>query len=414
MPYGRRRRYIRVAVNPLAPPGVRVWEKGRHVVVERSWRSSWGWRTGLASRGTCSPLLALAPPLGLLALLQGCVEAHVAPLSDAAPHDTFVESRDGTSPAADALDAACRDLDGDGAADAACGGTDCDDADATIGPSASVCVGPTRVRRCADGLVVEEDCASPSPDCDGRTGACSATACGDLVVQPDEQCDGSALVQTCLTDCRQTCARLSDCAGLEDASSCIPLPDGRSFGVCTGEIDGASPLGSPCLVDSDCASAFCDPRGGRCSVVCNLDWSVDVAVGSWSSWTDSFEWASGDHDFLDVLPPRRDYRCVREADCSAGRHCTVVRAANEAGEMFVTSACVPSFDTTLDLGMSCVRHEATGCSSNNCVGARCTSVCLTDSDCSALLPHCVDFDFSVDITNLSPSPPWAPPRICAP
>ncbi len=75
----------------------------------------------------------------------------VAPLVDAGP-DAFE----------------CPDRDGDGERDAACGGDDCADDDATLSSALGPCATPTATRRCVDGVAVDIECGGDTPYCDAR------------------------------------------------------------------------------------------------------------------------------------------------------------------------------------------------------------------------------------------------------
>ncbi len=115
------------------------------------------------------------------AVAAGCTQSHGP---DASPDGAL-------TPDAGHDAVLCLDRDGDGAADIACGGTDCDDLDPTIAPDRSVCVGPTVTETWVSGAVESRACPAI---CDARTGECAAQACGDGVLHEglcasDDDCD---------------------------------------------------------------------------------------------------------------------------------------------------------------------------------------------------------------------------------
>ncbi len=352
----------------------------------------------------------------LAILLAACSADHGVIDSDAAATDA------GTEPRADArVDAAvirvdggtdagfdafvCPDADGDGARDARCGGNDCDDADPTIGPSASVCTGPTRMRHCLGARVAEDDCMAPTPDCDARMGVCAATACGDGVVQPDEQCDATGGL---CGDCLQYCWDNQGCAAVVGAPNCVQGPPMYDTGICAPSTPGGAPPGSNCTASNQCESSYCDPRGGRCSAYC--DYPCPAADGrAWCSRSQLYAATN----FGEVpLPGRCQYSCDTDADCHDGRRCTLVRMYATVPltvlDWMISATCVAPRGGADPLGTPC-SPDLTTCDSNNCAEGACTTTCLIDADCPPPFAHCAPFTRYVSTHQA-----WPAPRVCVP
>ncbi len=143
-------------------------------------------------------------------------------------------------------DTTIRDRDGDGAADALCGGTDCNDMNARVHPGArEVC--DNGIDDDCNGLL---DCANPVCARDPTCAMClpRETNCSD---GRDEDCDG-------LTDCADP-----DCAFDPACRMCAPretnCSDGRDED-CDGLTDCADP---DCAFDPACR--MCAPRETNCS-----------------------------------------------------------------------------------------------------------------------------------------------------
>jgi alpha-tubulin suppressor-like RCC1 family protein len=162
----------------------------------------------------------------------------------------------------------CEDLDGDGYESVACGGDDCDDADATRYPGATeVCDGN------------DEDCNDATfgfvdADMDGAGSAvcCNGTTCGT-------DCDdANASVRPGVADGpTMNCNTVDDdCDGIPDIG--CPCSDGerrpcyggpagtRGIGLCTDGISicAGGVLGAECLEDVLPADEFCNDRDDDC------------------------------------------------------------------------------------------------------------------------------------------------------
>lgn len=340
-----------------------------------------------------------------LALLA-CSESHGlldAGADDAARPDapTPPDARDAAPPPDVGLDAFCADHDGDGFAEVACGGDDCDDMDPTLSPEAGPCVGPTSARRCVAGMIVDTTCEDATPSCDARTGACVARgeACGDGVLHAEEDCDGTP---DCDAFCRIYCiwslncpARLPFCADDET----------RTHPHCVAGSPGGAPDGSPCVVASDCAGGWCDPDQGRCSVLCSGAFVCDPdPTVAWCG-LDAYATFGG----VETLwPAACEFPCGAPSDCPADSACTVLYRYLLAGYL-VTAACHPRVGG-LGLGEAC--GVGTECTGGNCVAGRCTTPCRTDDDCATPMPHCLEHDYGVVAIPAVPLSQF--PRICTP
>lgn len=301
----------------------------------------------------------------------------------------------------------CPDRDGDGARDAACGGDDCDDTISGVGPGRSVCFGPALIVDCVGATRVEEPCPSATPDCDFRRGECVASACGDHVMQSDEQCDGST--ELCMSNCIQGCLGERECGRLPAANSCIPIP-GSANGGCGPSTPGGLGLASPCLVNLDCESSYCESDSGLCTTGCGNDRPGPVAM-SWCSIDEFTPFTPGTfiQDHL-ARGPAWHFTCARESDCTGGRHCSVVVGDPTSGGV-ITATCLPTLSTGgAALGAVCMNGGAT-CDSNTCLSSMCTVPCVVDADCTAPLARCTDYDYTDLVAGIVQ--PWPAPRICA-
>jgi hypothetical protein len=133
----------------------------------------------------------------------------------------------------------CGDVDGDGYADASCGGTDCDDNDPDVNPGAEEICGDGIDNNC-DGSIDEGCVSCPDADEDGYTdAACGGVDCDDTdpLVNPgaSEACDDGID---------------NDCDGFVDGfdSDCQ---------LCV-------PTGEPCTSNAACCSGRCHPRKLTC------------------------------------------------------------------------------------------------------------------------------------------------------
>lgn len=307
-------------------------------------------------------------------------------------------------------DAFCPDGDGDGARDAACGGDDCDDADPAVGPGRGLCIGPVTLRSCVDGVRVDADCSAATPDCDARTNSCETSACGDLVVQPDEQCDGTS---GCLRTCERYCFGDADCAGA--ASVCVPSATDAA-GICGVPNPTGLPLGASCASDTQCYSTYCSPESGRCSAGC-VNANPCPSDACWCDFTEVYLFSPGATGMHNIYRMNWHFSCERESDCTDGRHCTLVAASPGLTPdymLLVAATCLPTLVAGgLPIGGDCGSPSAmfTPCESNTCVDGVCTVPCVVDADCPASLPHCLDHVFPM--TGLLGVQLWPAPRICS-
>lgn len=140
----------------------------------------------------------------------------------------------------------CDDADGDGYEDIACGGDDCNDADATINPGAP--------EICGDGI---------DNNCDGIKGNfyyqdSDGDGFGNKDVSVDDQCTAPDYYVGNNTDCNDNDASINP--GVEE--TCDDLIDNN----CNGEVDegcsSCEAAGAPCDSDSDCCSDKCIGKPG--------------------------------------------------------------------------------------------------------------------------------------------------------
>jgi hypothetical protein len=151
------------------------------------------------------------------------------------------------------------DLDGDGHLDPACGGDDCDDLDAGVNPSAD--------EICAND--VDEDCSGALDDADIDGDGFLAEACGgddcddhEQYVNPErlERCDGLD----------------NDCDGLLPADE--QDLDGDGYLACEDDCDDGDSAVHPGVdelsegLDANCDGMICEGVSGRGLAVCLLTW----------------------------------------------------------------------------------------------------------------------------------------------
>jgi hypothetical protein len=329
-----------------------------------------------------------------LLFVVSCTESHSLTGGDASTDDAT-------------LDAPCPDGDGDGARDARCGGDDCDDADPHVGPHASACASPTRVRACDGAMVTEHDCAATTPDCDARTGQCAATACGDGVVHPDEQCDTDWPCYECQVCCRAQ----EDCTALSPGNTCVPDPSHLASvcGICVAPNPAGAPVRAACTADGDCASRYCDPEQGRCVVPCAPAMpTCEPMADAWCAHEELAFMGPGQESFAKVLGCH--FPCTSDRDCPSTSACTSVYGYRASSGMFLAATCLAA-SGTVPFGGSCTLG-VNDCVTNNCLAGShlCTRTCLDDSDCGGPLPHCAAFPPTE--TSYAPGP--LSPRLCAP
>jgi cysteine-rich repeat protein len=333
-----------------------------------------------------------------LGALAGCPSAHHS--DDASVGDT---APDVSSPD---VPTACPDRDGDGATDATCGGTDCDDTDGELGPTRGRCSTPTERVECLDGAVTTRACPSV---CDARTGTCADEVCGDGVLHDGEDCDdgNDAEGDGCDSECVfPMCISSADCPA--DAPSCSELtPDGTSFRCRPEQVGGA--LFDECSVDSQCESGFCDLGQNRCSVGCASDANCPAAEG----------WCFEPTELVmrREQPARCAIGCSADSECSAARFCTAPIVLGEDGGPRELTMCQPALGRGLPgddvddwFGFDCLNGLASVIFEPERHG-RCSSACVSDDDChDAALPFCSSRFMSVRPRD----PGWRIPvfRIC--
>ena len=250
-----------------------------------------------------------------------------------------------------------------------CAAPACDDEIVNQDETDVDCGGGSCAARCATG----NDCTLPADCASGvcRAGACAPPACNDGVVNQNEtdvDCGGS-----CNRNCPvgDGCQNGGDCqtgvcggAGCGPLAACCQVPacdDGVQNGNetaidCGNAACGGCPLGSPCVVDAQCALAFC--QQGECA---DPGSCVDGALNGRETGVD----CGGDD-----CPPCADLAgCEQDTDCS-NNNCDANGVCISCGD-FVQNGT----ETGVDCGgadVACRRCNA---------GERCTS----NDDCSGLL-----------------------------
>ena len=339
------------------------------------------------------PMTFLRPTIHatLIALLAaGCVTTHAA--DDARQADAHaVDASASDAPSPDALvlpDAfVCPDADGDGETDARCGGLDCDDTDAAISSTRTLCASAASVTRCAGGMRVDAACDVAAPYCDARTNGCVADACGDRVVHANEQCDAS---DGACRDCRRTCTDRSRCLVGE---VCLPYYSdelGRDYISCVTANPAGAATGADCLTNEDCYSTLCDERSRRCT---EAVWGAAGECAGPNRWPRFWPTPTNMIDELygGVLWPGDlcEFECRRNADCFAGTQCVRGRLGS-ADYLLDVGVCRRAVSGPTVLGAACTRDWE--CETRLCAGGTCSLFCETDADCGAGAPHCLTTD----------------------
>ncbi len=219
-----------------------------------------------------------APPADTDSGLPDAAPADAGP-SDAARPDAAQDDA-GPRDAGDVDAFVCPDLDGDGHADAACGGDDCDDSDVSRYPGAT------------------EVCDGDDEDCDDATYGADADADGDTFASA-LCCNGAG---NCGSDCDDTDVNVNpdatevcnggiddDCNGLADLADgvCVACPTGYSGfdGSCTNVDECAA--GAPC---GSASGAVCTDSAGSYSCACPSGYIGETSGGT---CTDTDECALG-------------------------------------------------------------------------------------------------------------------------
>ena len=282
----------------------------------------------------------------------------------------------------------CTDADSDGLGSPACGGSDCDDGDPSIGAFSSECLGATASRICDAGAVSESACPGSVPACDLRTGSCAPDACGDGVLHPGEECDdgNDDDDDLCTTTCRDVpCTGSTECPpGRESCSD--RREDGNVY--CQPLREEGEPLGARCTEDSECDTGWCDSVQSRCTAACDApdDCAADLSFCL--------------NTVLAFTQPFCGFGCRTSQDCADGTLCLLDFIA--AG--VPVSYCVPPQGTLLP-GEGC--RSSFDCSTNACVlFFGCTILCADDADCEtddASGPHCG--------AGVSTPPDWSVERL---
>lgn len=301
-----------------------------------------------------------------LALLTfGCAESHsVEDATLGSDAGARVDASDDSSPP-------CPDADGDGDSDTRCGGTDCDDSDATLSGSLARCVSADVILTCTDGRRVESPCAAATPLCHAMRATCVAlgAACGDGVRHSGEECDdGNAESgDGCAACISEPCTASSQCP--PDRPWCSWFQADGSFRCQVGNPVGAL-RGADCASDRECETGWCDIVQGRCSAAC-----------------DSYDDCGTRLSYCDLAA--RQHHCLfacRAGGCVGGRGCEP-----EARRDTTIQYCQPSTGTIPDGDYRCRTHFE--CESQACAlsAGGCSTLCEADAECSdPNRPFCID------------------------
>lgn len=328
----------------------------------------------------------------LIALLAaGCVTTHAADdASQADAHAIDASASDAPSPDAFVLPDAfiCPDADGDGETDARCGGLDCDDADALISSTRTLCASATNVTRCEGGMRVDAACDLATPYCDARTNGCVADACGDRVVHANEQCDdGRDRADVACADCIRSCADPTSC---EAGEVCVPYMSSdyerRLVGCAPGNVGGAA-FGARCVADSDCYSGLCSPADGRCTE--GAVEPVGPCTGP-NRWTNSIPYTRNAEGIGGLITPDAicAFECQHNSECATGATCIPMSLSLGMMRQYFVAGCRLDWARgTVEQGGACrMEHD---CASGVCVFGRCSQLCRDNADCEPAAPNCV-------------------------
>ncbi len=169
------------------------------------------------------------PVVAFCGAVPRCLEGYCALGPIRSCDDATACTDDRCDPALGACVNTLRDADGDGFADASCGGDDCDDSDATIHPGVA--------ERCMGGR---------DEECDGRTD------CSDLDCADDPYCISRCEPERCDNGVDDDCDDIVDC----DDSDCRMSPDCcRDMETACGDAVDDDCDGLVDCLDPDCASA---------------------------------------------------------------------------------------------------------------------------------------------------------------
>ncbi|RME29100.1 MAG: hypothetical protein D6806_01840, partial [Deltaproteobacteria bacterium] len=152
----------------------------------------------------------------------------------------------------------CTDKDGDGFEDAACGGIDCDDSNADIGPNAYE-GGPPGSGVCVDGI--DNDCDGLT---DGDEGAC-ASCTDDTDCDDGNACNGeeSCVWGECVPGVGLNCSDNNECT----EERCVP-----GVGCVYTELPDGTPCGDQSDTECDnpdtCVAGTCAPNLEPSTTVC--------------------------------------------------------------------------------------------------------------------------------------------------
>jgi hypothetical protein len=283
-----------------------------------------------------------------------------------------------------------KDADEDGAADQACGGTDCDDAAAAVHPGAP--------EACDDGK---------DNDCNGQTDlgdtACLATCTFHTDCYPEQLCGQHPLLGKLV--CSDPCTTSSECGAGE---VCAHVPGSANLGYCRPTSNPSGALnGQPCGAASQCQTelcagvcldscsdqAACTPFGTTCTAagdaqtglqgVCAPANLVPGGKANGASCTSASQCISGLCDLLAAVPTCVPL-CSTDADCALTQECNLTTRTN--GPLGNSVSFDPAYTAkTYDAALGCYARKWP--SGNLGTGAACTqpSQCRSNK-CFALLP----------------------------
>jgi cysteine-rich repeat protein len=304
---------------------------------------------------------------------------------------------------ADCTTAAC----GDSIVNATAG-EECDDGNTTDGDGCSSLCG-TEPASCGDGtcdLAGTETCTNCPADC-AADPACVEVLCGDNVVAPGEECDGTDLAgQDCVTQGFDG-GTLGCSAGCTyDTNGCFSCGDGTANG--TEECDGTDLGGSACsdlgffggalgcsatctfdvTACNDCGDGFVDPGEDCDGTDLGGQTCTDIGFGGGTlacAASCTFDTAGCNPCGNNVADPGETCDGVDLAgqDCVTQGFGSGALACNATCDAFVTAGCNPCGNNVIDVPEQCDGTDLGGltCVSLGFTGGTlaCTATCTQDS-----------------------------------
>jgi len=258
------------------------------------------------------------------------------------------------------------------------GGLEAGDAGDSASPSGENFEGgPVKGGAVGDPCTYNEDCTGKFCQRSWCTASCKTSAdCGISSSGVANVCEG-AIAGNAQALCRPGCSETSTCRAFDPKAWCVPQnsADGKTVATCVTPDplpDGGTPTGKDgdsCVLDTDCASGFCN--GAWCTEVC----ASDLDCGQNGAGT------------ANACVPSKDGLSLCFPGCSESSACKALGpqfwctpwelngmwSAACSSELLVDSGTPTGKD-----GDKCQMND--DCLSGSCVGW-CTEVCAADQDC---------------------------------